>query len=463
MLSTPAKIRTCVLKRLTSREHALVGLEQESEELYALLHATVTTGTSNSMLLMGPRGGGKTALLETTLAKLQQSTQSTSGGDESASFYTVKLSGLVQTDDKLAFRDIARQLLRQQRQAGSMQSAEARLLLGEDEEQQEEDEGDASFVSYAEALTWLLNTLKAGSSQSIPIIIVLDEFDLFEDHQKQLLLYTLFDIAQSKMNAMAVVGLTCRLDAVSLLEKRVRSRFSHRIILVPGIARFEDYLNLAVDSLRAPKPVEKARDKHRRGSDDTGDAERDVHLWRYDQSVDEIAQLPAFIEMVRTTYDTVKDVRSLYQLLTPAILQLSDEQPVLAWPMFEGSVQQQKTDGKMLLVRGLSLLEVSLVLACKTLLDSCVPQFNFEMMYDEYKEFLERTGRQAGLERYKKAVALKAYEHLLACELLKPADSSAKGPKEYRMVKLLMTVEQIKGAVQGMTTVPSVLKQWAAK
>lgn len=40
---------------------------------------------------------------------------------------------------------------------------------------------------------------------------------------------------------MAVIGLTCRMDAISLFEKRVRSRFSHRQIYLlekPNLAKY---------------------------------------------------------------------------------------------------------------------------------------------------------------------------------------------------------------------------------
>ena len=50
---------------------------------------------------------------------------------------------------------------------------------------------------------------------------------------------------------MAVIGLTCRMDAISLFEKRVRSRFSHRQIYLltkPNLdnfsANFERLLHL---------------------------------------------------------------------------------------------------------------------------------------------------------------------------------------------------------------------------
>jgi origin recognition complex subunit 4 len=58
----------------------------------------------------------------------------------------------------------------------------------------------------------------------------LDEFDLFTTHSRQTLLYNLFDIAQAKKAPIVVLGLTTRIDVVESLEKRVKSRFSHRYV-----------------------------------------------------------------------------------------------------------------------------------------------------------------------------------------------------------------------------------------
>ena len=58
----------------------------------------------------------------------------------------------------------------------------------------------------------------------------MDEFDLFTTHSRQTLLYNLFDIAQAKKAPIVVLGLTTRIDVVESLEKRVKSRFSHRYV-----------------------------------------------------------------------------------------------------------------------------------------------------------------------------------------------------------------------------------------
>ncbi|KAI9875151.1 MAG: hypothetical protein M1823_007532, partial [Watsoniomyces obsoletus] len=80
-----------------------------------------------------------------------------------------------------------------------------------------------------------LPTVKTSKS----VVIILDEFDLFTFHPRQTLLYNLFDIAQSKKAPIAVIGCSTRMDVVDCLEKRVKSRFSHRWLHVPSIRSLE--------------------------------------------------------------------------------------------------------------------------------------------------------------------------------------------------------------------------------
>lgn len=135
-------------------------------------------------------------------------------------FHIVKLNGFIHTDDKLALRDIWRQLGR---------------------EMDVEDELTAKTSSFADTLASLLALLSHPTeisdvddgSTAKSVIFVLDEFDLFTTHPRQTLLYNLFDIAQSRKAPIAILGLTTRVDVVESLEKRVKSRFSHRYVHLP--------------------------------------------------------------------------------------------------------------------------------------------------------------------------------------------------------------------------------------
>ena len=92
-----------------------------------------------------------------------------------------------------------------------------------------------------------------------PTIVVLDGFDLFAGHARQALLYCLLDTAQSCRagtvsgtgSGMAVVGVTARVDTINLLEKRVKSRFSGRMIRTACPAKIGHWVELAKGGLGA--------------------------------------------------------------------------------------------------------------------------------------------------------------------------------------------------------------------
>ncbi|KAK3575466.1 hypothetical protein QTP86_026835 [Hemibagrus guttatus] len=189
-----------------------VGLESQYKHLLELLRRTAVHGESNSVLIIGPRGSGKTMLLRCVLRELLELQE------VKTNVLQVHLSGLLQTDDRIALREITRQL------------------------QLENVVGDKVFGSFAENLVFLLDALKKGDkSSSRPVFFILEEFDLFAHHKNQTLLYNLLDVSQSAQAPVAVVGLTCRLDVLELLEKRVKSRFSHRQIHLLSSLTFRQY------------------------------------------------------------------------------------------------------------------------------------------------------------------------------------------------------------------------------
>ena len=70
----------------------------------------------------------------------------------------------------------------------------------------------------------------------------------------------------------------------------------------------------------------------------------------------------------------------------------------------------QTADSKTELLKGVSLLELILIISMKKLLEKDVMSFNFQMVYDEYKDFMNETqvkGMGFGMKLHKRAVALK--------------------------------------------------------
>jgi origin recognition complex subunit 4 len=242
---TPARvaIKSHVLGRLAS-EHSLppgAHLESQKKALTNLLTSTVVEGESNSLLLLGPRGAGKTSLLEHVLRQLTI--------DYSSLFHTVRLNGFFQTDDRLALREIWRQLGRVTQEADGEEAATAP-------------------ISYADTLASLLSLLShpdemdvdgdtgmidpdidAPATTAKSVVIVLDEFDLFTLHPRQTLLYNLFDIAQSRKAPIAVIGCSTRMDVVESLEKRVKSRFSHRWLHIPAVSTLQAFTEMVIATL----------------------------------------------------------------------------------------------------------------------------------------------------------------------------------------------------------------------
>jgi len=132
-------------------------------------------------------------------------------------FHVVRLNGFIHTDDKLALKEIWRQL---------------------GKEMEIEDDLVNKTNNYADTMASLLALLSHPAEiteaedgvTSKSVVFIIDEFELFATHARQTLLYNLFDIAQARKAPIAVLGLTTRIDVVESLEKRVKSRFSHRYV-----------------------------------------------------------------------------------------------------------------------------------------------------------------------------------------------------------------------------------------
>ncbi|KAJ6108605.1 hypothetical protein N7523_009928 [Penicillium sp. IBT 18751x] len=225
-------LTTAVLEKLSGKKQIpLKGVENEYTKVNHLIEQTVTIGEGNSLLLLGSRGSGKTAMVETIISSLAKN----HGND----FHVVRLNGFLHTDDRLALREMWRQLGR---------------------ETHTEDD-TAKVSSYADTMATLLALLShpeelfgaSGNANGVTaaksIVILLDEFDLFVTHPRQTLLYNLFDIAQARKAPIAVIGLTTKVDVTEMLEKRVKSRFTHRYVYVPLPRTYEIFSDICMASL----------------------------------------------------------------------------------------------------------------------------------------------------------------------------------------------------------------------
>ena len=407
-------LKNRIIERLTGKHRLpLYGLDEEYQKLYQLIQQTVVAGEGNSMLVIGSRGTAKTTLVETAISQLVE--------DHGEDFYVVRLNGFIHTDDKLALREIWRQL---------------------GKEMEVDDDAIGLRSNYADTLTSLLALLSHPTEHSTAnmdpaqtsksVVFVMDEFDLFASHSRQTLLYNLFDIAQSRKAPIAVLGLTTKVNVVESLEKRVKSRFSHRYVFLPLPKTFATYRAICKSALLC-EDIEKASVLINKASaqlqDDDANFERVRVAWsNYVTSI--LTEDPAVLYFLRRNYAQSKSVPDfMAACLMPVASMTPTDIPSAA--DFTSNILLPP-DSKLHILPGLSEIELALLIAAARLdiildTDTC----NFNMAYDEYLNLASRakllssasgaTALGGAARVWGRDVALGAWEKLETLELLVPA------------------------------------------
>ncbi|RMZ90150.1 hypothetical protein DV736_g2610, partial [Chaetothyriales sp. CBS 134916] len=391
--STPARAPSLIPSHLSSGYSTLT----------ALLSSTITTSESNSLLLLGARGSGKSLLVNTALSSLSR--------QHAGDFHIVRLNGFLQTDDRLALREIWRQL-------GRERAVDA-------------DETGQVMASYADTMASLLGLLShpdeiaaapdmnamdaedtTVQTTSKSVIIVIDEFDLFTTHPRQTLLYNLFDIAQSRKAPIAVIGCSTRMDVVDCLEKRVKSRFSHRWVHIPTaktLAAFNECVQtiLCVSDDEVVDHVD----------------ETDRHQWNHAVTNDLLTRPHVHALLARTFYSTKSPADVLTKLYLPvATLSLHSSQPHS--PPSTTPNPSHSAPSLMLLLPTLPPLHLALLIAASRL-DSIylAPAVNFNAVFAHYSLLHRHTRSKLAtasspLRLCAKATCKSAWEDLLRWKFL---------------------------------------------
>ncbi|CAL4140849.1 unnamed protein product, partial [Meganyctiphanes norvegica] len=396
-----------------SGEHLLKSYPTQAAQLEELISRTVQIGESNSALVIGARGIGKSAVVDTILNSLSSSGVLGAG-------LAVRLSGLLQTDDRLALKEITRQL--------NLENVTANKVFG----------------SFAENLAFLLESLRSGSKEtSKPVIFLLDEFDLFCHHKNQTLLYNLFDVAQSAQAPICVIGLTCRLDVLQMLEKRVKSRFSHRQIhLFPSDKFDPHYLQILKLLLKMPDSME-----------------QQVILLNWKKSNGEIKHNDKVYSIWQGHKYYHGESTEAKWILTLCMSNINEASPYLTSEMFSSSQSLMTSEAKTNIFHGLSVLQLCLVVAMKHLTTVYEGEpFNFEMVLREYRKFSQR---KSTMQSFDRPVVFKSFDQLQCLELVRPVDNSRGVQPEYRLMQMMLPTTQVSSALSQLSGVPTDLLQWS--
>ncbi|KAL5348360.1 origin recognition complex subunit 4 [Pseudogymnoascus australis] len=441
-----------LLDKLTARKRLkLHDLDDEFQKVYQVVEQTVMSGEGNSMLVIGARGSGKTTLVETVISDLSI--------EHRENFHVVRLNGFTHTDDKLALRDIWRQLGR---------------------EMEVEEDLTAKTNNYADTLTSLLALLShptelsedSANHMAKSVVFILDEFDLFASHPRQTLLYNLFDIAQARKAPIAVLGVTTKIDVVETLEKRVKSRFSHRYVHLPLPRSLPAFWEICKEGLQVDM------DELVDGGFDPGMPGQEEFLEYWDTMINTLYNNDApYKSHIQRIFYRSKSVPAFFSTCILPIASLTPRSLPLTSASFTAHSTLSPPDSKLHILQGLSDLDLTLLICAARLdvvldTDTC----NFAMAYDEYSTLTARqriqassTGIGALSASYKvwgREVAMGSWETLVDYELLVPASMGA-GPmgglggggvgREGKMWKVDVALEEIAGSVGGLT---SVMTKW---
>lgn len=399
-------------------------VEKPYESIHSLLRETIIRAESNSALLLGPPASGKSLLLQTVLSAFRKAKDA---------FITVHLDGNIHTDDKMALRALARQL---------------------------QPDSDQDTIANADMMTALLAILSHPSEfgedgQALSIVLVLDHFERFTQHHRQVLLYNLFDIAQSKKAPVCVIGLTTQVDAFDMLEKRVKSRFSHRIIQMAPPSTLEDFKALCLSGLtctgqeRQLSPYESA----------------------WNEYMEENLALDRFIAYV---FYTAKDPRHVFaRLALPIAQQIGEAQPFLDFAKISPSLDalpsvMPLSQGKNDLVAGCSMLELALLI-CSCRLDVKQQKNSFATCYDEYATLAHRTSttqRAEGIVNirvWSKKLARGAWARLEEAGLVVPVfakTAAMTGGSEFAAVRCEVHLMSLQVLLKDSTLIKQAMKAW---
>ena len=297
------------------------------------------------------------------------------------------------------------------------------------------------------------------------VVFILDEFDLFTTHSRQTLLYNLFDIAQARKAPIVVLGLTTRVDVVEALEKRVKSRFSHRYVHLSLPNSPPAFWEICRASLTADSEEFIAA-----GVDPMDGQEEFVSFWQ--SMIDGLySKDTAFKHHLQSHFYRTKSMPAFLTSCILPIASLSPKNfPLKGRAFMSNTMSLAPPDSKLHILQGLSELELALLIAAARLdiildTDTC----NFAMAYDEYTSLTSRhkiqtssTGMSAlgsSAKIWGREVALGSWERLADYGLLVPAgigggairDAGAGG----RMWKVDVGLEEITGSVDGISGIMS--------
>ncbi|KAL3510667.1 hypothetical protein ACH5RR_030068 [Cinchona calisaya] len=409
-LKNPAEEAVALLRSRLCNSNFIFTLFSDSPDsnyskLKYIISSSVTEACNNSVLLLGPRGCGKIAVLELVLEDLLKEFPNM--------ISVIKLNGLLHSDDNCALKEISKQLC-----------LEHELLF-------------SKLASSDDNSQFMIAMLRECGLAHKTVIFVLDEFDLFAQG-KQRLLYSLLDAMQSVTSQAVVIGVSCRLDADQLLEKRVRSRFSHRKLLFLPLLR-EDMQRILEHCLLLP----------------TDSGLPHEYVADFNSKLLNILADKKFKEIIDTLFNTDSTFNHLLRFLFSAVCNMNMKPGFLSLENFKAALSSIQRQPKLECLKDCSILELYILVCMKRLEVREQEVCNFNSIMEEYKSIHDSFQTS---DYYARTVCRRAFEHLLQRELISFLDNRGHGQSiEFRPVKLLISWHELHQGLKSYRSCPAIL------
>ncbi|CAN1151579.1 Origin of replication complex subunit 4 [Linum perenne] len=325
-------------------------------KLKFIISSSVTEACNNSLLLLGPRGSGKIAVLELVLNDLLE--------EYPDRISVIRLNGLIHNDDNCAFK-----------------------------------------ASFDDNSKFLIDVLRECGPAHKTIAFVLEEFDLFAQ------------------------------DADQLLEKRVRSRFSHRKLLFLSppketVERLLQHILLL--------PMDTTLPNH--------------YVTQFNAKLQSVFADKGFKELLNNYLSSNSAVGHLLRFLFIAVSSIDLKSGYPSLENFKTAFSSFQRQPKLECIKDCSILELYLLVCMRRLEWKEQSSYNFNSIMKEYKAIYDQFKTS---DNYARNVCLRAFEHLLQRDLICFLDKRVNGQSvEFRPVKCLISHIELQQGIEAYRSCP---------
>ncbi|KAG3116604.1 hypothetical protein PI124_g4759 [Phytophthora idaei] len=354
-------------------------------QLEQLFERTVQFGENQSGLLLGAVGSNRRVIVTRAMRNLR---------NRFGNFTFVYLNGVILQNELEAFKELTAQL--------TLASAVKHPVL-----------------SYWNMYEYLRGLLVAKARTGDHVIVILDSLEQFvreNSNAKQLLLYNLLDWLQAKDIKMGVLGITDNYNVVDNLEKRVRSRFSNRQIVIerPSFTQIRQHLVrvLSLDTFQWDHHSELRRPSSK-------------YATAFSKSLKGLLlEQNKFLTSLEFDYDIGKPQAFFVRLASAAICYLDANAPLLIAQHFRRARHLLEQDHQLAVLETVTEHGIALLIGMGHLEKADQRVFTLEMVYARWENFLRQHDMLAQLPT--RSEAQKALENLLRLKLVKDAGDAFK-------------------------------------